>query len=282
MSTPSLCSACGGATVEATELLPARYRKCTACGFHHQPDRDAGDLRALYDEEYFERFAAGGGYNVAQRQRRHEARVRVALLRRFTRPPGRLLEVGAAGGHFLAAAREAGFDGLGIEPVPELAERARAEHAVDVTTGFLGDVEIPDAGFDAACAFHVLEHLPEPLEALRPMHAALRRGGLLLIEVPNVESAEARRLGPRWANLEPLHHVGHYGPRALRAMIERAGFIVLHTETVPFFSYLPPSVAMRPLQLAHRAALSVRARVPPRGPHPGRHELLRAAARAHG
>jgi hypothetical protein len=63
-------------------------------------------------------------------------------------------------------------------------------------------------------------------------------------------------------------------------MLERAGFDVDYTDTVPFFSYLRPAAASLPRHLAHRLALSARGRVSLRGPHPERHELLRAVARA--
>jgi len=271
------CWGCGALTEVAARLLPALYRGCPECGLRFQADRSAAELQDLYDAGYFEDYA-GGDYSAAFRQRDHEAKVRVRLLRRFRKQPGDLVEIGSAGGHFLARAGEHGYRALGVEPVAELAEGARRDLGVEVRVGFLDDVDLAASAYDVACAFHVIEHMTAPLDALRVMRETLRPGGLLIVEVPNIESFRARESGASWGALEPLHHVSHFGPRALRTVMERAGFTVIGTETVPFYSYLHPRTAAQPRHLAHRAALSLRARVPLRGTHPDRHELLRAVA----
>lgn len=278
MSAPESCWACGGTAHAVDDFLPARYWRCEACGFVFQPDRAAAELRELYDADYFEDFAGGGDYGRQGAQRRREARVRVNFLRRYTEP-GRLLEVGAAHGHFLAEARSAGFEPFGVEPVEESVAQARSEFGVEIVAGFLEDVDLPAGGFDVACAFHVLEHLATPRDALERMRTALRPAGTLFVEVPNIESFAARRGGAAWGALEPLHHVGHYAPRSLTAILDTAGFDSVRTETVPFFSYLRAATALTPRSLAHRAVLSLRARVAPWGPHESKHELLRAIAR---
>ncbi len=40
-------------------------------------------------------------------------------------------------------------------------------------------------GLDTVFAFHSLEHMPDPLAVLREAHAALRVGGLMVVEVPH-------------------------------------------------------------------------------------------------
>jgi len=275
------CWACGAPSRPADQFLPARYLCCSSCGFVFAPERSAGELHELYDADYFGDHAGGGDYAGQAAQRHHEAAVRIRFLRHFAPPPGRLLETGAAGGHFVAAATAAGYDVTGVEPVRVMAEQARAELGVQLEVGFLEEVELAEGSFDVAVAFHVLEHIADPVAALERMRAALRPGGLLVLEVPNVESVAAQR-GAAWGALEPLHHVGHYAPRSARAMLEKAGFALLHTETVPFFTYLRPAAKVRPTHLAHRLALSARARVAFWGPHPSRHELLRVVGRAAG
>lgn len=42
-----------------------------------------------------------------------------------------------------------------------------------------------DSFFDAIFAFHVIEHLPEPIEVIKSLHSKLTSGGVLIVEVPH-------------------------------------------------------------------------------------------------
>jgi SAM-dependent methyltransferase len=141
-------------------------------------------------------------------------------------------------------------------------------------------VDLPDRSFDVACAWHVVEHLAEPRAALQRILRALRPGGHLLIEVPNIGSVRAARAKERWLYLDPEHHVGHYAPATARRMLESSGFEVLETQTFPMLGYVRPAAAVRPAALAVWARDLVELRANPRGAHASKHELLRVVARA--
>jgi SAM-dependent methyltransferase len=78
--------------------------------------------------------------------------------------------------------------------------------------------EAPDAGsFDLVTLFDVLEHLDEDERALERAFALLRGGGTLLITVP------AHRY--LWSPHDEINqHRRRYERRALRALLEQAGF----------------------------------------------------------
>jgi SAM-dependent methyltransferase len=234
-------------------------------------------LLGLHDEDYFARYA-GQGYVEAQR--RHEARVRLRGVHRVARPPGRLFEVGTAGGYFLDEARRQGWEVAGIEPSAAQARHACEALSLAVDQRSLEDAELPVATFDVACAFHVVEHLPAPRADLERLRAALRPGGALFVEVPNAQSILARRLGPGWPCLGLPYHVNQFGPRSLRALLERAGLRVARVDTIPFSAYYPRAMALRPRHVAHRAVLSLRLHGALGRTHPHKHELLRATAYA--
>ena len=210
-------------------------------------------------------YPGGESYEADPKQRRYESDRRIAFVRRYVRS-GKLLEVGAAAGHFVEAARDAGYEPMGIEPAADLpARRATERTGVPVIAGFLEDVELPRAEFDVACAWHVVEHIREPQAALVRLRDALKPGATLLIEVPNIDSVQARRRGARWANLDLRHHVGHYTPAALRALLISAGFRDVRMETFPMRGYLRPGRALRPMRSRQR---STRSR--PFAPSPGK------------
>lgn len=265
------CWACG-AGVELGSADPVR---CISCGLLFSPRRHGREVRGLYDDGYFEEYA-GGGYDEQEDSRRYEAARRVALLRRHA-PRGRLLEVGPAGGYFLQAAVAAGWDGFGIEPATGEAERARAR-GLDVRIGFLEDVELAEGELDVVCLWHVVEHIPDPLGALGCLYRALRPGGRLLLEVPNIASMTARRMGPAWPHLDTEHHVAHFTPAAMRALLERTGFDPVSLWTFPGSGYVPARRLLHPVRLGAAARETLHLRALPRRPHPWRHELIRAVA----
>lgn len=230
----------------------------------------------LYGDGYFEQYA-GGDYLEAEQQRRKESRIRIELLERVAPPPARLVEIGSAAGFFLDEARTRGYEVVGIEPNAAMAAHGRDVLSLDVRAGLLDDVALASASFDAACAFHVVEHLDDPRRALAEIHAALRPGGHLLVEVPNAASRAARRLRARWGPLDLPFHVGHHSPSSLRTLLQRSGFELLLLDTVPFAIY---GASSRVELLARNAFESLRVRtLLPAGPHPDGHQLLRALAR---
>jgi SAM-dependent methyltransferase len=259
------CWACGAPVSGGDEVV------CAACGLRFSPHRAA----AAHDEAYFEHYA-GGAYDAQEDARRYEAAKRVQLLRRNVGGQAlnkRLLEVGAAGGWFLEAAAAAGFDGFGIEPADSEAARARAR-GLDVRTGTIEEADLPEGELDAVCAWHVIEHIPRPLGALQRLRTALRPGGVLLVEVPNVASVTARRMGEAWPHLDRAHHVAHFTPDAMRALLERAGFERVDVSTFPGSGYVPLTAGQFVASLGEAARIGAL----PRRPHRWRHELIRAVA----
>jgi SAM-dependent methyltransferase len=276
--TQATCWVCGAKAEPDASYSGLELYRCPQCAFLFAPRAAAANLQELYGAEYFDEYPGGESYEEDETQRRYEARIRVALVQRYLRA-GRLYEVGAAAGHFLDEARSAGFEVSGIEPARPVAERARARFDVDVQPGFVEQADLAPESFDVVCAWHVLEHLAGPRAALETLRTALRPGGHLLLEVPNVESVYARRRGESWFHLDPQHHVGHYAPRSLQTLLERSGLDVLGLETFPALGYVRPGRALRPASVAVQLKELADVRSTPRRPHPDRHELLRAFAR---
>jgi hypothetical protein len=72
-------------------------------------------------------------------------------------------------------------------------------------------------------AFHVLEHVPDPVGMTRRMLEWLAPGGLLVVEVPNAGGLGARLFGRAWSGLELPRHLSHFTPESLGAVVRRAG-----------------------------------------------------------
>jgi 2-polyprenyl-3-methyl-5-hydroxy-6-metoxy-1,4-benzoquinol methylase len=279
MTDATTCWACGARAEPANlwNVPELHLMRCPSCGLVFTSERDSAELQRLYDEGYFESYPGGESYEADPAQRLYEANRRIEFVRRYV-PRGKLLEIGAAAGHFVEAARDAGYEPVGIEPAADLARRATERVGVPVLAGFLEEVELPDGEFDVACAWHVVEHIIDPHNALVRLRKTMKPGATLLVEVPNIESVQAKRRGARWANLDLRHHVGHYTPAAIRALLTNAGFRDVTTETFPMRGYLRPGRALRPIELAAAVKEVATVRAAPWKAHPTKHELLRAVA----
>lgn len=135
---------------------------------------------------------------------------------------GRYLDVGCGSGASLGVARALGWRGSGIETDVEAAARARA-FTDDLYVGDVLDAPFEAGRFDVVTAFHVLEHLPDPVAAVERMLGWLAPGGLLIVEVPNAGGLGARLFGAAWSGLELPRHLSHFTPVTLSRLIDRAG-----------------------------------------------------------
>ncbi|MQA21223.1 class I SAM-dependent methyltransferase [Rugamonas rivuli] len=95
----------------------------------------------------------------------------------------RLLDVGAAHGWFLEAARD-DFDVLGMEPDTAVALKTAAR-GLPVRNGFFPDALEADERFDVIVFNDVIEHIPDIESALAACRERLTPGGILILNLPN-------------------------------------------------------------------------------------------------
>jgi len=122
------------------------------------------------------------------------------------------------------AARRAGYQTEGLEISEWAAEQSRKQFGLAVKTGAIDDFDPAGVTYDVVVLFHVLEHLPDPLGALRRIRSWLNPGGAILVEVPNCDSDDAKGYGPEWKGWQPKYHLSHFNPETLRRSLREAGF----------------------------------------------------------
>ncbi len=208
------CPACGAPT------SPWRWglARCGACGTAATVAPPPADDPRGYGTER-PRLSGLAAPVLARFDRR-----RLRLLADVAPPPGRLLDVGAGRGRFVAAAAAAGYEARGLEPSPGAVVAARALHGVELEPVGVEGASIEPGRLDAVVLWHVLEHVAAPAEALERVATWLQPGGGLLVGVPNVASLQARLGGRRWFHLDPERHRTHFTPAGLGILLNRTGF----------------------------------------------------------
>jgi SAM-dependent methyltransferase len=128
---------------------------------------------------------------------------------------GLVLDAGAgrSGWQQTILATAAGYESLDIAP--------RGTHRPDWIGDLTSMPQVPSQRFDAVVCHQVLEHVTDPLAALREMRRVLKPGGQMIISVPHLSRRH-----------ELPHDYFRYTPEGMTWLLRKAGFSV--DQMVPY------------------------------------------------
>lgn len=197
--------------------------KCKKCG-HGVTEFgvSAGEITAWYKrhelDTVFLADEAGRRRTAAQVLRRIES---------LREGKGTLLDIGAGPGLFVSEARRRGWRAEGVEPSDASRSFARDRLGVELQAGGIKELgDIPAASYDVVTLFDVIEHLPEPVAAMREVGRILVPGGTLVIVAPKFDSWLAYFLGKRWYSIFPAH-LHYFTDLSLGHALEESGFRIV-------------------------------------------------------
>lgn len=147
--------------------------------------------------------------------------------------PGKLLEIGCGNGDRLIKIRRLGWKVEGQE-IDSMAVSACSKRypELKVSLGGVHDLSYPDDTFDAVIMNHIVEHLHDPASILRECLRILKKGGVLVLATPNINSFGHRYFKSAWRGLEPPRHLYIFSVNTLKKLAENAGFGLVKTWTV--------------------------------------------------
>jgi 2-polyprenyl-3-methyl-5-hydroxy-6-metoxy-1,4-benzoquinol methylase len=201
--------------------------ECPICGLlSSRPTDDPDAIAARYEE------AVDRDYLAEEHERRQMFDWVLGRIEAYRIPGRRLLEIGASVGVLLSVAGERGWEAAGIEPSIWAVEHGRERFGVDLRRGSVETLEVEPRSADAVVMLDVLEHLPDPMDALRRMRSAVSDDGLLALSTVNVEGLHGRVRGSAWPWFIRAH-LHYFRPRTLSRMLADAGFEIVECTTVP-------------------------------------------------
>jgi 2-polyprenyl-3-methyl-5-hydroxy-6-metoxy-1,4-benzoquinol methylase len=136
-----------------------------------------------------------------------------------------LLDVGCGSGTLLSLLKDQGFRVRGVDFSAEASTIAKHENGVDVEVGSLEEVDFPDRSFDVVTLFHVMEHVTNPRQVLREVSRILRPEGVVILQVPNIESWQFKIFGAKWYGLDIPRHVIDYSRNSMLRLLNDSGFL---------------------------------------------------------
>jgi len=128
------------------------------------------------------------------------------------------VDAGCGAGELVYMLAATGCASRGFDPDSSHIQWARSHLGLKVEACGIKDVEIAPGTMDLVTTYHVLEHLPDPCAALGICANWLKEDGLLIVEIPNIESI-LQAPGHRYQK----GHLHYFNRVTLEAVASRSG-----------------------------------------------------------
>ncbi len=220
------CPICGNSNAKEFKLKFEREDfnvvECQRCSFIFIPQyyRKDSIYEEYRDEEVLKSIRNGNNYI---KYRRH--RLRIKLIKKLVKS-GKLFDIGVGWGHFLHTAQIMGFETQGVEISKIMHHYATNDLKLRVYHNDFYKLDLPENNWDVVTMWDVLEHLNEPKIAVRKANSIIKDGGILVFQVPQIDSKVAKRQKAKWSMMS-IEHVNYFSKKTIKKLLEDNGFEVL-------------------------------------------------------
>jgi SAM-dependent methyltransferase len=203
--------------------------KCGKCGLvYSNPRLEKEELEKAYDDSYYK--------SITQDEKRIDQEIekfteRFKLLQKYTQQ-GKLLSIGCGLGFDLVAALKLGWEVHGLEVSEFASDFCSKRYGIKISTGSLEDMEFPKDYFNMVTFWDSLEHMLSPHRALEIVNRWLKKDGIVVLRMPNIEGLFPVILRPfsgvmgEWRHPEPPLHLYEFGKSTISKLLAKTGFNV--------------------------------------------------------
>jgi ubiquinone/menaquinone biosynthesis C-methylase UbiE len=188
-----------------------------------QSGSDQSSVYQKFDEHYFSSDTYQDVSYAKYSQYWWSNRFYAILARRFGKLNGVMLEIGCGLGHLVGQLEDT-FITYGLDINEWALQRAKKE-ALRTPFSLASAENLPflDNSFDAIVIKHVVEHLPQPEQAIRELGRILVSGGLLILSAPNLESLLKPLKGENWIGYQDPTHISLKPPGEWLDLLRQEG-----------------------------------------------------------
>jgi len=222
-----VCDLCRSSALEAVyeprgSARGLKVHLCRHCGLLQSlPRADRAPRRAAA-------VSSGADWGNVRYGKGFRTQACLSLLRKRAQlnQPLHVLDVGSNRGSFarafLAAAPAAQL--VCVEPDERVADSCRALQRAELVASRIEATDFADECFDIVHSCHTIEHLKSPLAVLADHWRALKPGGLLLVDAPNVALVAADDIVEEWFIDK---HLYHFSAATLARLLDASGFEII-------------------------------------------------------
>jgi len=156
---------------------------------------------------------------------------------RYVAANSRVLDIGCGFGEALGFHKARGCEVYGVEADRNIL-RVAEKFGYNVRVGLFESSAYPRGFFDYVTLDQVIEHMADPLSALRGIATVLKPGGMVIIGTPNANGWGARFFGRYWINWHAPYHLHCFSMRSMAIAAQRAGLTVIRSRTITSSEWL--------------------------------------------
>ena len=149
---------------------------------------------------------------------------------------GRVLDIGCGVGDFLHSMEELGWQVEGIEPSEEATTIAKKRTKARVyTPEEIG--QLNDEHYDLITMWHVLEHVDDLKTEIKQLERLLKKGGRLVLALPNFRSYDAQYYKNYWAAYDVPRHLNHFCKKSIYKIFSNSELDLIETKKLIWDAY---------------------------------------------
>jgi len=198
-------------------------KKCSTCKFvFTDPRPDDATLSNYYQSDKYISHTGGNKSlidNIYLQARKITLGWKRKLVNEYS-GANKILDVGCGTGEFLREMKSHDWKVSGVEPSPNARQSSKRKTGVEI---FKSLSDVTEHNFNVITIWHVLEHLPDPNQALRTVSNLLNQSGTIFIAVPNLQSYDARYYQSFWAGYDVPRHLWHFDKKNMETLLNKNG-----------------------------------------------------------